>query len=717
MIRRAHPPRSARPLPGLGFFLPERPADAVRFLLVAATLWLPPAQALPAGEEAPEITSLRFEGNAVLSTGELEAVITTRETPGFLNKFLHGSISEALGRKDEFFDPLALGRDLELLRTTYQDRGFFEAVVDSQLRYDADGREVEITIRIREGYRSRVDTLTYRGLDHIQDFASEEIWNEAAIRVGDPYDAGGLKGQVDLVLRVLRKAGYPYARFLAEDSRAVRRTSTGDFSVLLSFETGRQCAFGPVTILRERDEGPDDVADDVVFKHLFFTPGDRYDESVLIESERNLNRLGVFDVARIRVDIPPQESSHTGIPSTIALRQADKHELAPELILSDENGSFNIGTGLGYKHRNFLGEARVFSTRLRFRTQTIREFPGYFNLDREAIANAELTFELLQPGLFTNKIKGSWTFSLILDKQRPYLQFIIRNKFGVHARLAQYTNGYLDWSLERVSLEQNPNILRTASPTDLQQLRFVQRAQFNSILSFTMVRNKANDLFSPSAGFIHSMTVDESGLLPLLLERAQPQLPFTQFYRLILSGSWYNDLSRTRFAILALKLKGGIEGKYGETAGDPERTIPQTHRFYAGGAGSVRGWDSRRLIARGDPALELGGDLLFEAGTELRVNPFQALRDGFLNKLWTVLFLDAGNVWPSVSDLQLRTVALAAGVGIRYDTFFGAFRVDFGMRVYDPLRPEGSPRWITERRFFGETVRGGVFHFGIGHAF
>ncbi len=434
-------------------------------------------------------------------------------------------------------------------------------------------------------------------------------------------------------------------------------------------------------------------------------------------SERNLNRLGLFDVARIRAQIPPNDDSAGVVPTRITVRPSDKHELAPELILSDENGNFNIGTGLGYKNRNFWGGARTFSTRARFRTQTIAKFPRYFSVGEDAVANAELTFELLQPSLFSNKTKGTWSFSLILDKQRPYLQFIIRNKFGLVDRFAEYTYGYFDWTLERVILKRNQDLLQTAPPEEVALLRQAQDTQFNSILSFTITRNKANDVFSPSAGFIHSATIDESGILPALLERAQPNVPFTQFYRFILYGAWYSDLSGNRFSILALKMRGGIQGKYGRSNADPERNIPQTHRFYAGGGSSIRGWSSRRLVARGDPSLELGGDLLFESGMEVRINPFQTLHDGFLDKFWTVFFLDAGNVWPKVRDLQWGGVAVAAGLGIRYDTFFGPFRIDFGMRVYDPLVSGGASRWITGRKFLSETVAGGVLHFGIGHAF
>jgi outer membrane protein assembly factor BamA len=413
--------------------------------------------------------------------------------------------------------------------------------------------------------------------------------------------------------------------------------------------------------------------------------------------------------------IPSDTAPSNLVLSNITIRPRDRHELAPELLISDENGAFNLGTGLGYTNRNFLGDARTFTARARFRTQTIGKFPDYFGRDADAIANLDLTFEVLQPYVFTNRFQGSWSLSFILDKQRRYLQNIFRNKFGVTGRFAEFTTGYLDWTLDAVGLVLNQNFRTDSSDRDLlQQLERLQKQQFNSILSFTIQRDKSNDLFSPSAGFIHSLTVEEAGMLGIALQRVFPRLRYTQFYRINLLGRWYTDLSENRFALLAFKLRAGLIEKYGESKSDPDRVIPQTHIFFAGGGGSVRGWQSRELIAGG--VAQLGGAMIMEGSMEVRINPLQGLRDGFFDKIWLVQFLDAGNVWPRYLNFRFRDIAVATGFGFRYDTLFGPFRLDWGLRVYDPARPPGS-RWIVERNFVRDTIRESVFHFGIGHAF
>ncbi|HEX7572256.1 MAG TPA: BamA/TamA family outer membrane protein [Bacteroidota bacterium] len=679
------------------------------------------AQSSP-GSQKFEITSIAFEGNSTLAKNELLAQMLTRETPGFLNKFLHNTISEKLGRKNEYLSLLTLGGDVRQLRTYYENRGFFTAGIDTSLAFHTDAGKVDVTIRIAEGYRSLIDTLLYGGIVEGPGTIWTEILSSPKIAQGDPYNAQLLEEEVGRVLKILANTGYPNARYLRDSSQATRYASTGNCSVRLRFNLGRMYFFGPIAIRQEIDSlrSPvprDDITDEIILRQLTYVPGKRYSIEDSSSSASNLNRLGIFDLRLMDMKVPRRVDSSVTVRTSILFRPKDKHELGPELIVSDENGALNLGAGLSYTHRNFLGGARLFSTRLRFRTQTLGRFPDYFALNTDAVSNLDLTTELVQPYVFSNRIKGSWSFSYILDKEIPYLQSIIRNKFGFTDKLTDNTNGFLDWTLETVSSRKNDKFsLLSTDPQVQQEIRLLQSEQFNSILSFTILRDVTNDLFSPSDGTITSAEFDEAGLFPLLLQGAFPNLPISQFYRVILIARVYTEAAPHRFSILAFKIKGGIEDKYGGARSDTNVGIPQTHRFYAGGGNSVRGWNSRDLIAGGNSGGQLGGNLALETSVELRTNVLQSLRDGFFDKIWLVQFVDAGNVWGQMGDFRLNSVAIAAGIGIRYDTFFGPFRVDWGFRVYNPAESDGR-RWITQRQLFGQTFKEAIFHFGIGNAY
>lgn len=690
------------------------------FIILLSVLPSHPGWAqVSSGEGSYEIHSVDFDGNDHIGTTELLSQIVTHETPGFLNQFLYYDISDRLGRKREFFDFTTLAEDVQRLRRYYVDHGFHDVRVDTSLAFTPEDRNVDVLFTIKEGYRSILDTIIFKGIVNVPEFIYEDMRSSPRISTHDPFNRSLIDEEVLRVRRILWDGGYQNARFERDSSSATYYTSTRNYVVILRFETGRLLKWGDITIKNELDSIRQDITPDIVLQQLDYKPGDFYSYASRLSSEQNLNRVGIFDQAQIKITVPSIDDTSIMVTSLVTVRPADKHELAPELAFSDENNAFNLGTGIGYTNRNFLGGARTFSTRLRFRTQTINEFPNYFGVATDAVSNIDLTFEMVQPYVFTNKVKGSWSFSLIRDKQKPYRQDIIRNKFGFTDKLADYTNGFLDWTLERVSLQRNPNFPDSSSdPATQDQINNLRdqeaKIQFNSILSFTIQRDKTNDLFRPSDGFIHTATFQESGLLPLMLKKAQPDLPFTQFFSVTLLGRWYFDLTDHRFSIFAVKLKAGYEDKYGESRSDNAREIPPAYRFYAGGGGSVRGWKSRDLSATGDPLF--GGNVAFEGSCEVRTNILQSLRDDLLDKIWIVTFLDFGNVWGGTRDLQVRGIALAAGLGFRYDTFFGPFRIDYGFRVYNPAERPGQ-QWITDRRLFGQTFKEAIIQFGIGNAF
>lgn len=667
-----------------------------------------------------EIASIRFQENETFGDGELLEQMTTTETPGFFGKFLH-SISEGLGSENQYFDQATFGEDVGRIRRLYEDNGFSNAQIDTVLTFSPHDQTVDILVTLKECYRSVIDSIQYAGLRGVGGEVWVGIGDSPRITKGDPFRKALVEEEIRRVSDILLNEGYPNSSFVRDSSGAFRVLSTGNYVIVLHFKPGKRFVFGDVVVEQKPDSlRRDEIHDEIVLKQLDYEPGDKFSEAKRRSSERNLNRVGVFDQARIAVDVPPDTGTSNRVTSLVTLRPSDKHELAPELTVSDEDKAFNLGPGLVYTQRNFLGGARTFTARIRFRTQTILSFPDYFETNSDAVSNLDLSVEVLQPYVFTNKIRGSWTFSLILDKQQLYRQEILKNTIGFAARMGVYSQGYLDWTLQSVRLRRNTLIAVDLSDPEIQEqyyqlLAQEQEVQFNSILSFTTQRDKSNDIFSPTQGFAHSATVEESGLLPLILKSAQPDLPFTQFYRMVLLGRWYFDQSQDEFAILALKLKAGFEDKYGETRSDTTRVIPQTHRFYAGGGGSIRGWNSRELSASGVP--QLGGNLALEGSAELRTNLFRGFRNDVLDHVWIVTFLDVGNVWREASDLRLSSLAVATGIGFRYDSFFGPFRIDFGLRVYDPSVADPGRRWITQRKFFSETLGQGALHFGIGHAF
>jgi translocation and assembly module TamA len=105
--------------------------------------------------------------------------------------------------------------------------------------------------------------------------------------------------------------------------------------------------------------------------------------------------------------------------------------------------------------------------------------------------------------------------------------------------------------------------------------------------------------------------------------------------------------------------------------------IPADERFYAGGGGSVRGYPFQSVgPVEGDEPL--GGRSLFELSTELRIK--------VTDRIGLVAFLDGGTAFETTSPDFSEDLRWGTGLGIRYFTPIGPFRLDVGV----PLnrRPE-----------------------------
>jgi len=658
-----------------------------------------------------EVGGISLSGNATLKTEELLAVIQTKESPLWLWKALY-KISESVGKKPEYFDRYTVSNDIARLKQYYWTNGFYRSRIDTALLVDHDSKTIDLTFLIQEGRRSYVDTLRYIGLQDLPDDLRNEILNNALLNVGDPYVEKKLEDERSRVFNAF--ANYGFVQVQIDTSLPIHYASTNNISILLSFSSGRRYKFGTIQV-RQDSSVHERIDTAVVLRHIDFRTGDFYNQAAKIESERNLNRLGVFEAAKIEEIVSDSTSRTLAVPIDIFVRPRTFYELSPEIGVNDERGYTNISVGLGYVDRNFFGGARNLTSRLRLNFHSMKDLDLFhaFSIeglrDSTILTNADLSINLIQPFFINNRTNFSTTLFAALEKQRTYFSPIFRLRIGVTAQTATNTRGFLDWNLEAI----NPQSTVTGQSIGLGSKNEIT-AQFNSIIAFTLQRDKRNDFFYPSSGFFHSGSLEEAGLLPPVFNGLFGSgLPYAKYVKASAVGQWYWDPGQRRSLIWAAKLRVGAARLYGNSPTD----VPLTRRFYAGGSLSVRGWRARDLGAVAQP--DSGGSALLEGSVEARWNLLKEASDLWFfetRKLSLVFFLDAGNVWAQPEKVGIREIAMAAGLGLRYDTIAGPIRVDFGWRVYDP-RATSDKQWITQRSFFSDTIRDFVFHFGIGHSF
>lgn len=165
-------------------------------------------------------------------------------------------------------------------------------------------------------------------------------------------------------------------------------------------------------------------------------------------------------------------------------------------------------------------------------------------------------------------------------------------------------------------------------------------------------------------------------------------------------------------------VNGGVIYAYGNSD-----ESPYSEQFYVGGANSIRAFSVRSIgpgryhtDQAGASYLEQTGDIKFVANLEYRPH--------FFGSLYGAVFLDAGNVWAMKSNETrgaesvfkwnsiMKDMALATGVGIRYDLDFFVIRVDWGVGLHMPY-DTGKSGFFNIRRF--KDVQS--IHLAVGYPF
>ncbi|MBX9990668.1 autotransporter assembly complex protein TamA [Phreatobacter oligotrophus] len=131
---------------------------------------------------------------------------------------------------------------------------------------------------------------------------------------------------------------------------------------------------------------------------------------------------------------------------------------------------------------------------------------------------------------------------------------------------------------------------------------------------------------------------------------------------------------------------------FGSILGGTLADIPASRRFYAGGGGSVRGYEFKSLGPRDAFGNVTGGKSLFEASLEARIR--------ITETLGVVPFFDMGQAYSGSLPDGSAPLRYAAGLGLRYYTAVGPIRFDVAV----PLQ-----RRTGERPY--------AFYVSIGQAF
>ncbi len=654
-----------------------------------------------------ELSSISFVGNETFNDAELKAVIQSQENPFWFWRFLYNTVS-FLGSPANYFDSSTISVDVISLKSFYAVNGFFKAEIDYSFVLDTIGKAAEITYLINENVPHTYGNVQFFGLDKLSEEMNSAIEEYVNYTNWERYVQENVQKKNDAIISYLKNNGFKLARY---DSTVVKiDTINAKTDIRTYFNRGRWYTYDDIKI--ERDgESSSEVSYELITYLSNINVGDVYREDELAKSRIRLARTGLFSTINLSGEI--RDTSSNKVQLLIKGTVGSLNELSPEVFADNEFGFFNVGVGASYTRKNFLGDARKFTIRARFRLNDITNIRFDSDLFKETLqTEVDLSAILEQPFLFSRNVAGRLEGYL-----KSYsISFVDYENFGANFTAAfdmpKYTfvnlfNPYLRFDKLSYSVPEFEDEGDTVT---------VSPSTFTSSLGTEIGSTNTDDLFYPTEGRIISLISElssanvkwdvknqQTGQSSLAID----SLGF--YFKLQLTLGFYLAVSRDKLTVFGIKAKSGyIHMLSGDAA-----LVSPNQTFFAGGSNSVRGWKGRELI----PSDQLNTDIIppslneqfkIRGGNILLEGSFEYRRK-FETDLGFVFFTDYGNTWNQLNDIRIDQIAVAVGTGLRYYSQIAPFRIDFGFKFYDP----GDKKFIFDKQFFSTMV----IHFGIGESF
>lgn len=604
------------------------------------------------------------------------------------NSFDEDILISALGiNESDVYKPQVLGDNIYKLQKFYFDNGFFDVKVDTNVRYDLIEEEVYIKILVTENKHFRIDSLIYTGLDKVAGNTERLMRKIKKIKAKGYYYKSLIMQQTNEIIDLLQNNGYMNAGIKQDSGTVIKKyddLSDPLLSVTINF-TGADSifTFGKTNIRISNNKYG--VESELMKKEIAYKEGDIYSKEIKLLSEANISKIPIVQSARIS----PYEVNEGKVDFNAEIILNKKTEIGPYATSVVIDNIFYVGGGVQYVNKYLDRSGKIMTL----------AFDGLINsLD---INRIEFSAAITQPHIFNNN-------SFLTDKLTLGLYNIEESKNYYIGNLTSYLQTFTDFTFyNNASVDLSAELLRFTYDTATGPTT----TTLNSLLSMTFVHDNTNDVFSPSKGFFHSITVGSGGLLPkLIINTLKPNVYYSQYIKLFTSNNFYFNVSRKPGnTVFATKFVVGDIIQYG--SGDRLIPLPSFYKFFSGGSSSVRGWGARDNGALANT--NDGGDFLLEGSLELRKKLFPQA-ENFTKNISAAVFFDYGNVWAADNDFRLDQIALAVGFGVRYNVFIGPVRVDLGFKLYDPGTTGNKWLFSDLENVFKDRF---VLHFGIGEAF
>ncbi len=573
-----------------------------------------------------KIKQINIVGAGTMKESDLLDLMVLR-TPGWLTWYT----------KNDQYSKQKLSGDIETLRSYYLNRGYLEFNIEStQVSISPDKQDIYITINITEGEKYTVSSVKLAGQLLVPE---DELTKLVKVKPGEVFSRENMTETTKAISDRLGNEGYAFANVNAAPELDKEKRLVA-FTVFI--DPGRR-----VYVRRINVSGNTRTRDEVIRREMRQSEAGWYDGEKINKSRTRVDRLGYFE--EVTVETPPVAGTTDQVDMEIKVKEKPTGNLmlgagfssAEKLTFSGSISQQNLfGSG---KHLSFQ-----ISTSKSNQVYSISHTDPYFTVDGVSqgfdayIRNVD-TSSLSTTDYSTSSAGGGM-------------------RWGVPIGEDDYVN--FGFSYDHTTIN-NPGT--NASAQIFKYIADNGKTTDTWLATVGWQKDERDSLIMPTAGKLRKA----------VLELAVPGSTIT-YYR----GS-YQHLQF--FPIVERgKLTLALNGEVGIARGYSGKDLPFFKNYYAGGIGSVRGFESNTLGPR-DPLTNdpVGGDTRVVGNAEL-LFPIPGM--GLDKSVRMSAFVDAGNVWgPNVfpgknsnDKFNLGDLRYSVGLAVAWNSPMGPLKFSYG---------------------------------------
>ena len=537
--------------------------------------------------------------------------------------------------KDDQYSREKFQSDIEALESFYLDRGYLDFRIDStQVSVAPNMKDVYITINLEEGEVYSVSGVEIAG--ELRDIPESSIRALILGAEDKVFSRRLMTSSEERIEAALGNAGYTFASAKGEP---VQDEEDNSVTIKYFVDAGKRA------YVRRVNFSGNTVTQDHVLRREMRQMENGWASTAMIEGSKiRLQRLGFFK--EVNVETPSVLGMEDQIDVDFTVEEQPSGSISATVGYAENRG---LILGLGYQESNVFGTGNSINigvNRSDFQTSlSLSFFDPYFTVDGVSrgysISYRKSDFEDFNVASFsTDSIGANVSFGYPISE-------ISRINFNIGFENTQIEEGIIP-------------------AREISEFLDREGSEFNLITLQASYRMSAlNRGLLPTGGRSQSISFDMT-------------IPGSEleFYRINYNGQIFFPLFDP--FVLRLRTDLGYGGTYGDT-----QTFPFYKHFFAGGMGSVRGFDGNSLGPRSTPSPQdrfndpdpIGGNVLIEMSAEI-LFPLPFVDDQ--TQMRSVLFFDAGNVFntncPQVSvyclDIDEGELRYSAGIAFTWITGF-----------------------------------------------